>query len=41
MMVRSADEVHLTDDDTHGGIGARAREVLSAAQYSGRQGAPH
>ena len=28
MMAWSADEVHLTDDDVHVGIGATAREVL-------------
>lgn len=28
MMALSVDEVHLTDDDVHVGIGATAREVL-------------
>lgn len=28
MMAWTADEVHLTDDDVHVGIGATAREVL-------------
>jgi hypothetical protein len=34
MMVWSADEVHLTDDDVHVGIGATAGEFLASAVSS-------